>query len=163
MSTTDSHKEDFKSYLFNNLRFVCTLLFDTVPQTLGLVFLNLAGETTMIPILGFLISSFYFFFCLCFNHSDLINLKTGIYASKGNYLEFTRRLVQCILINLIFYIICLVLSVFSKSIFETLGISGNFLNQISFYMPIYGLSIGTLFMLVNMLRGMNISLMWKWW
>lgn len=149
----DNFKMTYTQYLLSNFKFICTTMFDTIPQTLGLIFFNFAGEEKLSGILGFLISSFYFFFCFFFNHSEVINLKSGIHYSNKNYKQFTINIAQCILVNILFYIFSILLSFVSKPILRLLGISGEFLNMVSFFLPIYGICVGTLFMITNIIRG----------
>lgn len=152
MDQKNSKNISYFDYLLNNLRFMSTNMFDSIPQTLGIIFFNFAGDDKLIGFLGFLISSYFFFFTLCFNHSEIINLKSGIHFNQKNFRAFTINIVQCVIINVFFYCICLALAFNAKTIFYTFGIRHASIDEISFYIPIFCLGVGTLFMITNILR-----------
>ena len=146
-------KQSYWRYLIENFTFMSTISFDMIPQLLGIIYLNFAGDQELIGLLGFLISSFYFFCCLFFNHSEVINLKSGAHFSVGDFTQFTQNILQCIMVNLLFYCVSILICLQCKSIFILVGLSGEFLELTSYYLPYYCLCIGSLFMLTNIIRG----------
>jgi hypothetical protein len=144
-----------KEYLSNILKFLSITVFDIFPQTFGMIFFNIAGEKDQMGNLGFIISSFYFFFCLAFNHSEIINLKSGIHYSKGDYMTANAKICQCIIINLVFYFLSILVVFQCKHIFRFFGIYGEFLESVSYYVPLYCLMAGTFFMITCWLRGIQ--------
>ena len=150
---TGDLNDSYKAYIIDNFKFVCTSAFDMIPPLLGIIFFNWAGDQDSIGVLGFIISSFHFFYCLCYNHSEVINLKSGTHFSDGNFRECTKNILQCVLVNTVFYAVCVGLCFQCRDIFDCLGIKGQFLETVSHYLPVYGLFGGTLFMLVNITRG----------
>jgi hypothetical protein len=149
-------KLNLLNYVSNIIKFMSITVFDILPQVFGMMFFNLAKEQEKMGVLGFLISSFYFFFCLTFNHSEVINLKSGLYFSKGDFLTANKNIIQCILVNLLFYVFSVVIVYQCKHIFVFFGLYGDFLVTVSYYVPIYCLCIGTLFMISCMLRGKHL-------
>ena len=150
---TENTEVNLCLYLKNIIRFMSITVFDIVPQMLGMMFFNIAGEQKSMGVLGFLISSFFFFFCISFNHSEIINLKSGIHVSKGEFSKANKNIIQCILVNLTFYLISISVAFQCKYIFELFGITGEFLETASYYLPFYCLGVGTCFMISCMLRG----------
>ena len=146
-------EQNFLSYMLENFKFISTIAFDTIPAVLGMIFLNLSGNNEIMGLLGFMISSFYFFCCLFFNHSEVINLKSGSHFSNGNFQEFSKNVAQTLVVNLMFYCVSLLVCSQCWYVFEFLGLKGDFLETVSHYVPIYCICVGTLFMLTNMVRG----------
>ena len=145
--------ETYWAYMLELMKFMTTTAFDIIPQTIGIIFFNFSGDEKSIGLLGFIISTFYFFFCISYNHSEVINLQSGIHFSNGNFKKFTIKIIQSMLVNLIFFLISIIVSSFSWHILGFLGISGEFLDDSAYYIPKYGLTIGMMFMLTNMTRG----------
>ena len=56
-------------------------------------------------------------------------------------------------INLMFFLVSLVLLYNCRALLQLLGISGDFLDQVSVGLPLYGFTVGTLLTLTNVLRG----------
>ena len=130
-----------------------TTVLVSIPQTRGLIFFNLAGENHLTGLLGFLISSFYFFNAVDFNHSEIVNLKSGVHFSRGDFRRFTVNVAQCVLVNLAFYVAALLFSWKARRVLSWFGVTGEFLEVASFFIPVYAVIIGTLSMLTNLLRG----------
>ena len=140
-------------FLSQTSRFLSAGVFDGLPQSFGLIFLNFSGKEELVPILGFLISSFYFFFGLAYNHSDALNIVAGPFYSKGDYKLFSTKVLQVIVINLFLLLVTFVFLYFNQQIFSFLGLNGPYLYEISGYFVIYGLMIPPVFCLCNLLRG----------
>ena len=104
-----SPKLKFSDYILNLVKFMAITVVDTIPQMMGLIFFNLAGLSGKIGELGFLISSFYFFFSISYNHSEIINIKSGSYFSQGDWKNMNKNILQCIIVNfgfILFSIVC---------------------------------------------------------
>ena len=152
--TTEAHDQiSFKTYLTNIIRFMSTTVFDIIPQTMGMVFFNFSKSEDSLSLLGFLISSFYFFFCISFNHSEIINLKSGIHFSKRQFRRLNTKVAQCVATNLVFFCVSVCFAFLSRVFFGLVGLEGAFLDSVSRYVPIYGVLVGTGFMLANICRG----------
>ena len=145
-------------FVLQSSKFMNTGLFDMLPQSFGLIFLNFSGRDDLIPILGFLISSFYFFFGLSFNHCDAMNIVAGPFYSKGDFKLFSTKVFQVVLINLIFLLITFVFLYFNLEIFSLLGLTGAYLDEISGYFLFYGMIIAPVYTVCNLLRGKFLSL-----
>ena len=143
-------------FLSQTSRFLSSGLFDVLPQALGLMFLNFSGKENLVPILGFVISSFYFFFGLAFNYSDAVNIVAGPFYSKGDFKLFSTKACQVVLMNFIFISISYVGLYFNRQIFSFLGLEDPYLLEISRYFVFYGLLIPPVYTVCNLLRGRPI-------
>ena len=143
---------NFFKYCINLIKFMSVTVFDVAPQTIGMIFFNFANEEDKLGILGFLISSFYFFFCICYNHQEIINIKSGIHFIKGDYFNFKKNIIQCIIINIIFYFINVIIVLNCNIFFKFVGLYGDFLVSVSYYVPIYCISLCTFRMLAYIFR-----------
>ena len=144
---------NYCAFISDILKYSCVTVVDIIPQSLGMIFFNLAGEDKFSGILGFLISSFYVFACMFFNHSEVINLKSGIHFSQGNFKALNKNVVQFALINVVFYLLSFFLIFLMEPFLKFLNVETEFESIMVVYLPLYCFGMGFFFMLANILRG----------
>lgn len=138
------------------INFSSTSLFDFIPQIVGIIFLNIADQEKQIAYFGFMISTFFFIFCFSFNFSEPINIKTGIYFSKGNDKQFRSNLYKLCLINIFLLIISFILCLSLKPILNLVSIDGKFIDEVIPLIRALSFTYGPFIMISNWFRGKKV-------
>ena len=144
---------DYCTFICEILKYSCVTVVDIIPQSLGMICLNLAKQEKHSGTLGFLISSFYVFACLFFNHSEVINLKSGVHFGQGDYRKLNKNILQFAGINLAMYLLSLPSVLLMRPFLGLLNVEKDFEDTVLIYLPLYCFGTGFFLMLANILRG----------